>query len=72
MENAARVKIRTQITCCLNCKERHINCHSECKKYLTQKQELNAYTQCKREQKEKEFNSYKKQIPCKKNAIKEI
>ena len=26
-------------TCCLNCEERHKNCHSECEKYIEWKRE---------------------------------
>jgi hypothetical protein len=27
----------TMIKCCKDCEERHLNCHSECERYLTEK-----------------------------------
>jgi len=29
------------ITCCKDCKDRHLGCHSSCKIYIEQKAELN-------------------------------
>ena len=30
----------SKITCCKDCKERYIGCHSKCEKYITEKQNL--------------------------------
>ena len=38
-------------TCCLDCKERHAHCHSECEKYKKFKQELEILNEKIRKQK---------------------
>mgnify|MGYP006934498513 CR=1 FL=1 len=35
--------MRTRITCCKNCQDRYLNCHSNCEIYLEQRKELEAF-----------------------------
>lgn len=45
------------ITCCKDCKERHLHCHSSCEKYKTEKAELDKLKESKRG--DIEFKHYK-------------
>lgn len=49
--------MRTRITCCKNCQNRHLNCHSSCETYLEQRKELEVYKDKKSKEIEAEIDA---------------
>lgn len=49
--------MRTIITCCKNCQNRHLNCHSSCEIYLEQRKELEVYKNKKSKEIEAEIDA---------------
>lgn len=43
-----QMKVKSFITCCLNCPDRVVGCHSTCQKYIGQKAEHEAYMEIAR------------------------
>lgn len=43
---------------CKDCKERHLECHSNCDKYTEAKKELSKLKKIKREEKEKRYGKF--------------
>lgn len=61
---------RARIDCCYKCEDRHMGCHSDCKKYNQQKKEHEDYLVCDR--KMKEYSSSVLSVYGKKSATKRI
>lgn len=49
--------MRTIITCCKDCQNRHLNCHSSCEIYLEQRKELEVYKDKKSKEIEAEIDA---------------
>lgn len=49
--------MRTRITCCKDCQNRYLNCHSSCEIYLEQRKELEAYKDKKSKEIEAEMDA---------------
>ena len=49
--------MRTRITCCKDCQNRHLNCHSSCELYLEQRKELEVYKDKKSKEIEAEIDA---------------